>query len=174
MKVPALISRRQWIGLSALIGSIGIMLLVSSLIGSRASTGTSPRVFGFSDAVDDVELTAQVPIVLVADVVQEQEISLADDPFLPAGWEADTEKALSVNSGSTRVKWRMNVVQHIKGSTASPVWIVTAAGDDMVDAVGPPGGSNYVPKVGDQVEVWLVPDPWFGQEHYILVRAKLA
>lgn len=139
----------------------------------RTRGGGQPIVHALSEAVDDVTLTAQVPIVVVANVISKQDIALRDDPFLPPGWEQDSERTRFVTGGIAWTKWRMDVTSFIKGQTAPSIWAVLGLNEDYtVGAIGPPGGSNHVPAVGEVVQLWLLPETWFNQEHYVLVRAK--
>lgn len=164
--------RRQWLWVT------GLALVASACSGSQApravSAGRAPdsyEVHGFGVNLSDADLTARAPLVIEGQVATEETLALRDDPYLPAGWESDPETADMVNSGFRHTVWTVNVQLWLKGTSATTIRAVRAAsgGEYGLDAAAPPGG--VLPKPGSKYRMWLEPDPWFQQNHYILVRA---
>lgn len=130
---------------------------------------------GLEAPLTDEALSVRVPIIVVGLVTSKSIVRLADDPFLPPGWEGDEEQAKMVNGGAGNVKYAVSVTSTVKGTTATQIWAVRGANGEGVaaDAAGPPSVGTD-PEPGSTYQWWLEPYEWFGQEHYVLVRARLA
>lgn len=133
--------------------------VVQSVTGGGGKTAIMP----------DEELTAVVPLVVTADVLSEQIVALRDDPFLPSRWEAEPSKAQLVRGGAGLVKWEVKITSWIKGTSASRIWVTRGTGGTsiMVESEN----DRFVISTGKKYRFWLEPHTWFGQDHWILVRA---
>lgn len=150
--------------------------------GPRDPSSTAPRRFppggihadGLQAPFTDAQLDAAAPVIVLGQVVSRAVVALRDDPYLPPGWEIDPEKSVFVSNGAKRIKWRVAVSTWVKGASGpSEIWVVRGTGGDKIgvgDSALPPGQLDPVP--GQHVRLWLEPEPWFQQDHYVLVRAK--
>jgi hypothetical protein len=126
----------------------------------------------------DSELTDAAPLVVHATISTRSVVEFHNDPYLPAGWESDEGTARMVNGGGKQVKWQTNITSWLKGSSATSIWVVRGIEGVHFSAAASEGGLNpneigYDPQPGDSVKLWLSPDTWFNQDHFILLKAAL-
>lgn len=155
------------------------MLALQSCSGNSATVGSggtgSVAVSGLEAPLTDEALSVRAPIILVGLVTSKSSVKFIDDPFLPAGWESDEDLAKMVEGGAGNVKYAVNVTSTIKGATASQVWAVRGAdGEGVTTAGAGPPAVGVDPEPGSNYKFWLEPYEWFGQEHYVLLRARPA
>lgn len=137
-------------------------------------------IHGLEAPLTDEALSARAPIIVIGLVTSKSGVKFIDDPYLPSGWESDEDMARMVEGGAGNTKYAVNVTSTIKGSTASQLWGVRGGdgvgADDvgvMVAGAGPPA-IGVDPEPGYNYKFWLEPYEWFGQEHYVVLRARPA
>lgn len=143
-----------------------------------SSGGGGFAVSGLRANLNNEQLTERAPIVLRGAVLSREVVALADDPYLPPGWELDRDERLMVEGGASHVKWQVAVDELLKGQVADLIWMVRLAssGDNirLEGEADPFSLANVIgvdPSPNEKVLLWLEPDPWFGQNHFIVVRA---
>lgn len=149
---------------------------------TRDQGSTAPRSFppggihagGLQAPLTEAELDAAAPVIVLGQVLSRKVVALRDDPYLPPGWENDPEESVFVSKGAKRIKWRVAVSTWVKGDPGPPeIWVVRGTDGEEIGGGGsalPPGQLD--PVSGQHVRLWLEPEPWFQQDHYVLVRAK--
>lgn len=167
---------RQNVGRVARPASFAIAVL--SLVGCSSSRGQATPEFGvivggFDAGLTDAQLSDRAPIVVTVTVNSERIAPLDTHPDLPADWETEEFGSELVNGGAARHEWRVTVDSTIKGSVPASLWAVRGlTGENHgLEASGSPLGDTVA--VGSAYTMWLEPDPWFGGDYYVLVRARL-
>lgn len=113
------------------------------------------------------ELTSRVPLVVEATVNSRALVPSRDDSFLPKGLTEGGRKL--VDAGYQRIKWDVSVDTWVKGESAHALHVVRGINGDEVSLSGDAEFSEIA--AGGRFKLWLEPDDWFGQNHFVLVEA---
>lgn len=164
--------------------SVGKLFLVSvalclatACVSDRApssSQGPEVSIDGLGAKLTDEQLTARAPLVVEGLVSARDIVALADDPSLPP--IADEETRQIVQSGKRRIKWQVTVQKWTKGNSPAEIIAVRGLSEEDVHSADLPEEGSLPSEfsgieAGKKYTMWLEPDEWFKQDHWILVRA---
>lgn len=124
------------------------------------------------DVPSDAILTDEAELVVIGYVESETFLRHADDPLLPQGWEDDPHLKELVEEGAGHTKWVFQGEQFVKGSAPTPLIVEIGGSGTPAESYGgqvePVGSEDLDLDPGGRYKIWLMSDPWYQQNHWIL------
>jgi hypothetical protein len=164
---------------SVVAGSLALSMLIG---GGACATGSnnarSTALHAMTGRFTDRELADRAGAVVEGRILAKEIVPLAQDRDLPTQLSEGGRKL--VDSGMTRIKWRVEVTRWAKGSGPRELVVVRGYAGPIQNGrrvvIAPQEDGQGVSldqiAVGETYTFWLDPDSWFGRNYYVLAQAK--